>query len=172
MKRVRTQPNKRSGEQGSMLVVALVVASVLGVTLGSYMVVVRSQHVSAVRSQAWHKAMSVAEAGAEEALAQLNPGAVAPAVNRSANNWAASGGWYGPVSRTLSGGGTYDVSFSADPAPIIYSTGYVAVPTLSATLTRVLRVATTNAPLFNAAVAVKSGLSMVNYSGKGLFSDS
>ena len=60
------------------------------------------QNALVARSQVWNSAMGLAEAGVEEALAQLNPGAPAPVVDRAANGWGGpSGGVYGPVTRTL-----------------------------------------------------------------------
>ena len=112
------------------------------------------------RSQGWNCALTLAEGGVEEALAQLNPGAPQPVIDRTANGWgAASGGLYGPVSRSLSSG-SYSVVFSTDPFPIIYSTGYVTVPALSATLTRVVRVGTTTAPLFSVAAGARVGIDL------------
>ncbi len=112
------------------------------------------------RSQGWNCALTLAEGGVEEALAQLNPGAPQPVIDRTANGWgAASGGLYGPVSRSLSSG-SYSVVFSTDPFPIIYSTGYVTVPALSATLTRVVRVGTATAPLFSVAAGARVGIDL------------
>ena len=76
-------------------------------------------------------------------------------IDRTANGWGpASGGIYGPVSRTLSEA-SYSVVYTDDTFPIIYSTGYVAVAAIPATLSRVVRVATTNTPLFTAPMAAK-----------------
>jgi hypothetical protein len=113
----------------------------------------------------------MAEAGAEEAMAQLNPGATAEtiSVDRTANGWgASSGGLYGPVSGSFSNS-SYSVVFTDVTFPVIYSTGYVTVPSISATLARVVRVATTNVPLFNVAMAA---LTNITDTGNGIATDS
>lgn len=162
---------KQEQERGSILVVTIFIGTAIAVALGSYLLLVRTQNVSVVRSQAWSAALAMAEAGAEEALAQLNPGAIATtiSVNRSANGWGApSGGVYGPVSRSLTNA-SYSVVFTDATFPIIYSTGYVTLPDLSATLARVVRIATTNVPLYNVGLAARSGISM---NGNGVSVDS
>ncbi len=156
--RIRISTSRR--EQGSILMVSLFMCWLFGYFLYSYLNSVQEQKALIARSQGWNCALTLAEGGVEEALAQLNPGAPAPVIDRTANGWgAASGGLYGPVSRSLSSG-TYSVVFSTDPFPIIYSTGYVTVPALSATLTRVVRVGTTNAPLFPVAAGARVGIDL------------
>lgn len=147
-------------EQGSVLMVSLFMCFLFGYFLYSYLNSVQEQKALVARSQGWNSSLTLAEGGIEEALAQLNPGAPAPVVDRTANGWgAASGGVYGPVSRSLISG-SYSVVFTTDSYPIIYSTGYVTVPALSATLTRVVRVTTTNAPLFSVAAAARFGIDL------------
>ena len=68
----RRQPNLLGG----VLLITLFIGAAIGIALGSYLLLVRAQNVSVVRSQAWNGALAMAEAGAEEALAQLNPGAL------------------------------------------------------------------------------------------------
>jgi hypothetical protein len=111
-----------------------------------------------------------AEAGVEEALAQLNPGAPQPVLNLAGNGWGSpsSVGLYGPMSRSLSNG-SYSVAFTTEASPTIYSTGYVTVPALSATLTRTLKVTTQTFPLFTGAIAV---LLNINLNGNGVTTDS
>jgi hypothetical protein len=154
---------KQNRERGSVLAVTLVMTTVLLIGVASYLLLVRAQYVSVVRSQAWNAAMTMAESGAEEALAQLNPGTqvTLPVIDRSANGWGApSGGFYGPVSRTLTNSGSYSVVFSDVTYPIIYSTGYVTLPNMSATLTRTIRVATTNVPLYNVAMGARTNVDL------------
>src|SRR5690242_2149794 len=89
-------------EQGSILMVTLFIAFLFGYFLYSYLNSVHEQKALVVRSQAWNSALTLAEGGVEEALAQLNPGAPQPVIDRAANGWgAAAGGVYGPVSRAL-----------------------------------------------------------------------
>jgi len=134
--------------------VTLFMVCLMGFFIFAYLYLARAQRTLETRSQGWNAALALAEAGAEEALAQLNPGATAQAVNRSANGWgAAVGGLYGPISRTLSDVGSYSVAVTTDAFPIIYATGYVSVPYLPATISRGIRVVTTNTALLTAAMA-------------------
>lgn len=159
----------RRSEAGSVLTITLFITTLFGLFLVSYLSLARQQNGLVARSQVWNSAMGMAEAGVEEALAQLNPGAPAPVVDRAANGWGGpSGGVYGPVTRTLPTG-SYSVLLTADTFPIIYATGYVTVPSLSATLSRTVRVTTTNAPLFTAALV---GIYGINFGGNGVGSDS
>jgi hypothetical protein len=153
---------KQNREQGSALLVTLFVTTALLIGIGSYLLLVRAQYVSVARSQAWNGAMAMAESGAEEALAQLNPGVNdMMTINRTANGWGApSAGFYGPVSRDLTNGSSYAVVFSDTKYPTIYSTGYVTVPNISARLARVIAVATTNIPLFNVAMAARTNIDL------------
>ncbi len=143
-----------------MLIVAVFIACILGIGLGSCLVLVRFEHDSVVRSQAWNLALTVAEGGVEEALARLNPGASAA---------SAPDGSYGPLSRGLSGG-SYDVLYTTSSgSALIYATGQVAVPSLSATVSRVVQVAATNTPLFTAPLAAKGPIDL---NGSSLSTDS
>ena len=156
--KIQTASSQR--ERGSVLMVSLFMCWLFGYFLYSYLNSVQEQKALVARSQGWNCALTLAEGGVEEALAQLNPGAPQPVIDRTANGWgAASGGLYGPVSRTLNSG-SYSVVFTTDPYPVIYSTGYVTVPALSTTLTRVVRVGTTNAPLFSVAAAARFGIDL------------
>lgn len=139
--------------QGSSLIVTLLVTLLLGMTLASYLMLVRSERVSTARSQAWHQALVMAETGVEEALAQLNPGAFASDVG-GGNGWALYDGFYqsDPPERSLMGG-RYAAVYTPNNPPTIYSTGYTAFPAGSTTLSRVVRVTTTNAPLYSQAVS-------------------
>ena len=95
-------------------------------------------------------------------MAQLNPGALAVNIWLPyTNNWGLpSGGFYGPVSRSIVTNTSYSVVFSDTRWPSIYATGYVTLPDISATLKRVVCVATTNVPLFNVAMAARTNINM------------
>jgi len=161
--------HSRPAQSGGVLIATLIIGTILGITAASYLMALRAQHTAVIRSQAWNAALAMAEAGVDEALAQLNPGVGAGIVNRSANGWPGpSGGLYGPVARTLSGG-SYSVVFTTHTFPTIYSTGYVTVPILGATLKRTIRVATTNTALFTGGLEAKYD---VNFGSRGLYIDS
>ena len=167
---------------------ALGIIFVLGIGLSSYLLLMRWQNVSVVRSQAWNEAMGMAEAGVEEALAQLNPSALifSTNINPGANGWSQqSDGMYHAARGTLTVG-YYDVAISADALPIIYATGYVTIPTLSATISRSVRVATGIGSLFRGAMAARVNIDLKgnqvttdsfdsadpNYSTNGLYDPS
>jgi hypothetical protein len=152
------------------LFVTLGLASLLILFMYYYLNLMRAQNVAVARSQAWNGAMAAAEAGVEEALAHLNPGAVPPVIDRSADGWGLPvDGFYGPQTRTLDGGSRYSVIFSAWAPLTIISTGSVTVAAISATLTRVVQVVATNVPLFTTAMATKYGITM---NGSGISTDS
>jgi hypothetical protein len=166
---MKTTFGKRTKQCGSVLMVTLFIASLFGMFLLYYFNLVKTQNGLVARSQAWNSTLSLAEAGAEEALAQLNPAAPQLVVDRTANGWGSpSGGLYGPMNRTLSAG-SYSTVFTTNVFPIIYSTGYVTVGSLSATINRVIRVATTNVPLFSVAMAAEGN---INFNGNGVSTDS
>jgi hypothetical protein len=157
---MKMRTRKRFQEQGSALIITLFIACILGIGLGSCLMLVRYEHDSAVRSQAWNTALILAEGGVEEALAKLNPGASAA---------LPVAGTYGPLSRSLAGG-SYDVAYALTSASAtIYATGRVTVPSISATLSRVVQVSATNAPLLTTALATKGQIEM---NGGRLSSDS
>ncbi len=167
---MRNRAPKSRARQGGVLMVTLFMVSLIGFFIFSYLYLVRTQRALAARSQAWNSALALAEAGLEEALAQLNPGAPAPVIDRTANGWGAvSGGFYGPMTRALNNVGSYSVVISADTFPVLYATGYVSVPSIPATLSRVVRVTTINAALFNVGMATKYN---INLNGNNVSSDS
>jgi hypothetical protein len=165
---VQFYPRRR--DHGSILLTGLIICGLMGVTLGSYLLLVRAQRNSVARSQAWNAAITVAEAGVEEALSQLNPSIPMPAVvDRTANGWgAAVSGLYGPKTRAMQQG-TYTVTYTAATFPHIYSTGYVTVPTLSATIARTVHVTTTNIPLFTTSIVAVNSIDM---NGNKIYTDS
>lgn len=157
---MKLTPPLRPGTSGSVLMITLAVTLVLGIFLGSYLLMVSTQNAAIARSQAWNAALAVAEAGVEEALAQLNPSILATNI-LAANGWSLSAGLYkpSPAQRTLLGG-SYAVGYTPTAPPVIYATGYTTVPALSATLTRAVRVATTNAPLFGIGMVAKNNIDL------------
>src|SRR5512145_1453735 len=145
-------------EQGSVLFVTLFIASLFGMFLYAYLNIVQGQRAMVARSQAWNSALALAEAGAEEALAHLNPGVGSTNLVRASNGWLSSGGIYRlPATREL-GVGSYDVLFTDEQFPIIYATGVVSVASLRADLKRVIEVITTNSPVFTAAMAAQENI--------------
>ena len=169
---MKTRLNKTRSTHGSVLLVAMGITCVLGIGLAGYLGLMRWQHISVVRSQAWNAALALAEAGVEEALAQLNPSALLFTTNidRGANTWSlGSDGMYHPPQRRTLPDGSYDVAITADPLPTIYATGYVTIPTLSATISRSVVVGTGIRGLFRGSMAARV---TVDLKGNNIATDS
>jgi hypothetical protein len=157
---------------GSVLVITLFVALLLGMVLTSYLLLIRAQSVSVARSQAWHAALTAAEAGVEEALAQLN---ITPLTTNLTFDLAwrpELDGYVLDQPRNLNAspdanGTSYSVRILSGVPPlasaVIYATGYATVPAVSATLTRTLEVVTTNAALFSVGLVVHKDINLNGY---------
>jgi len=124
---------KLHSEQGSVLLVSLLVTAIIGVTLASYLILTQAQNRSVNRSQVWNSSIVLSEAGVEDALALLNKysGSFEQLTNWSASssisqdNWAAIGGNTYYVRRYL-GDGYYDAYITnSGSTPVIRSIGTV-----------------------------------------------
>jgi hypothetical protein len=168
---MKTCLNQARNDRGSVLLVGMGITFVLGLGLASYLSLTSWENTSMVRSQAWNSAMAKAEAGVEEALAQLNPSALlfTTNINRGANGWSlGSDGMYHAPRRTLADG-YYDVAMTTETFPTIYATGYVTIPTLTATVSRAVRATTTTGSIFRGAmVAIEN----IDLKGNGIATDS
>src|SRR3989442_5824699 len=120
---------------GSVLLVALLTAWVIGIALVSYLTMIANQNRSTYRSLTWNMCIPVLEAGVEEALTQIHYAAIT--ANFGANQWtynATDGRYHKTRVLTNSEGSYYDVSIQpidprGDPhGPVIFSTGYVPAP--------------------------------------------
>ena len=87
---MRTNHNKPTREQGSVLTITLLLCVILGILMGTYLQLVQTQRTSVARSERWNYALVVAEAGVEEAMALLNSGVKAPGF--AVAPWTSSGG--------------------------------------------------------------------------------
>jgi len=121
--------------QGSVLLVALLTAWVIGIALVSYLTLIANQNRSTYRSLSWNTCIPVLEAGIEEALTQIHY--AGNTANFGANQWtynATDGRHHKTRTLTNSEGSYYDVSIQpTDPrgephGPVIFSTGYVPAP--------------------------------------------
>lgn len=146
---------RRLGNQGSILLVALILSLIMGMALGSYLYLTQGQEQSVARSQRWNSALDVAEAGIEEGLAQAN---YTPH-DFSLNGWTANGSSYGPQNRTLVGG-HYIVTIQGGTTPTIYSTGFVTAPITGTSISRAIRVTTQVMPLFNVGLGAVGNINM------------
>ena len=160
----------RPRNEGSMLIITVCMAVVIGLGLVSYLWLVHSKNKLASRSLHWNMAMAHAEAGVEEALAQLNH-IFGTNVNRAANGWGGpTDGVYGPVQRNLKSG-AYSVTISTDPYPIIRSTGYATNP-ISGTnpvVQRTVEVSASISSVFQVGMAAKLN---VTFKGNNVTTDS
>jgi hypothetical protein len=161
---MKIQCKKQSRKQGSALVITLILGVILLVTLSSYLMLISSQKGLVTRSQGWNAALTMAEAGVEEALAQMN----ASPNDFSANSWGASGGVYGPMAHNLIGG-NYSVAIVGAAAPAVYSTGYATVPISGGQISRQVKITTLKLGLINVAFAAKHS---IQFNGNGIATDS
>ena len=161
---MKIQCQKQSRKQGSALVITLILGVILLVTLSSYLMLISSQKDLVTRSQGWNAALTMAEAGVEEALAQMN----ASPNDFSANSWGVSGGVYGPMAHNLIGG-NYSVAIVGAATPTVYSTGYVTVPISGNKIFRQVKVTTLKLGLINVAFGA---VNSIQFNGNGVFSDS
>jgi hypothetical protein len=159
----------RQANQGSALLVTLVFAVVCGITLGSYFTLASQEHLMVVRSQNWNAALAMAEAGIDEALAQMNATNVV-AGDFSQNGWGGAGTNYGPVTRTLAGG-YYCVGISGGAVPAIYSTGFVSVAGSRQKVSRHVKVTTTTSQVSPFSVGL-GAVGNINMNGHHLITDS
>lgn len=94
--------SRRQEEQGSLLLVALMVAGIAGVTLGSYLMMTQTQNVSIHRSQTWNTVLVTGEAGVEDGLQLINryAGTLEPSQLFRWTNTATYEGWSNPYGST------------------------------------------------------------------------
>jgi hypothetical protein len=145
---------------GSVLVGALIFALVIATCLVSYLLLVQNSDQRVARAQRWNSALSLAEAGVEEALCQLNSGK-----GFTANGWGLSTNiGYGSLARTL-GDGSYSVAIQLDSTgtkATIYSTGTITAPITKDLISRAVKVQAKNDGLFSVAMGA-----VTNITGKG-----
>jgi len=155
-------------QTGSALLVALGIALVLSITLGSYLYLVGTGRGLAARSQSWNSAIPVAEAGVEEALTQLH---YTGTNNLTTNGWTQGGDGMYHKNRVLPDGSKYGTAIQLTAKyPIIWSTGCVSAPFAgtNAYISRLLKIDTFKAPSFGGGITAKG---TIGFSG-GAFLDS
>jgi hypothetical protein len=124
-----------SSLHGNSLLVALVLATGLGIGLASFLGYASNQNRQTMRSQAWNLALPAAEAGVEEAMAHLAQ--TDPKVDDDliSSGWVKTGkkaslsgreGYY--KTRTLSSDSYYEVMIDKANPPIITAAGYYRAP--------------------------------------------
>ena len=168
----------------NVLVVTLFITAALGIVLASYLTMIGSQRNLTGRSEAWNRALVLAESGIEEGLAHLNQNAT-NAVNLGTQGWQLNGAEY-TMHRDFSDG-YYEVSILAGGKPLITSSGYSLAPgnyasasgsllaaagTISATKTYISRTVQVECDSKGALTKAIVARDTVNLNGKSVFTDS
>jgi len=185
--------HKNQNVSGSILLISLGIAVVLGLLLAGYMTYTSNQTLCVARSQTWNAAIVLSEAGVEEALAHLNRGAPyfdpAEATNNLAcNGWTDLGNGQYAAPRRFLGQDYYDVTITIlSQTPVINSVGFVraaspyacgappamfaaiGVPLNSSDQSRHIKVNTKIDALFSVAMAA---LDVIDFNGKNVMTDS
>jgi hypothetical protein len=150
---------KRQRENGSVLFITLILAVILGSTLGGYLYWVHTQNLLVAQSQAWNWSLALAEAGIEEGMAQVNVAFGTNYLPSVQTNWTGpSGVLYGPRTSTFTNGSYGVVIDTSGPFPTITSTGYATVPFIGRQIARTVQVTTTSSSAFGNALTVRSNL--------------
>lgn len=117
---MKTSKTRRNRKRGSLLIVAMILAAVIGISLASYIELGRSSLNISNRALYNNAAMNLAENGLEEAMYSINQ-----YVANSTYNWAGwsnSGG--SDAWRTLPATGTYTFDQGATGTVRVYIYGY------------------------------------------------
>ena len=160
--KIQYNSNAHRHAQGSILVISLAVAAIIAIGLASYLSLTANQFKSVTRAQAWNAAMPVAEAGVEEALTQL---CCAGTNKLWQDGWTLGADGMYRKTRTLPGDrGYYGVAIQPLTNPVIWSTGYVALPWLGSGsnvyVGRLVRVVTTNVLSLGGGINAKGNITL------------
>ena len=164
--------SKGAGERGNTLIIVIILGCCMLIGLVSYIQLLSNHKKLVNRSQDWNAAITMAEAGIEEGLAQANSITniffQTNTTDFSVNGWGVANGIYGPVTRNLAGG-NYSVAIIGGTSPTILSTGYVTVPISGSAISRKIRVTTQQLGLINVPVGAVSN---ILFNGNGVATDS
>jgi len=168
---------------GSILVVTMCTAGIIMLGLATYLWLVSNHNLSTMRSLAWNSALTVAEAGAEEALTQTQ---YCDLSHLSNNSWTnLNNGWF-YKKRYVDSVSYYEVMIKQAEPPVIISTATVPAPVstlvpsanyglilgaatpATAVVKRRIQVNTRRRPLFMGAMVADES---VNLNGKGIATD-
>ncbi len=69
---MKTNNLRAAADQGSVLMISLLLCIIMGVTMASYLTLARTQLSSVRRSQSWNTCLAASEAGVEDALCHIN----------------------------------------------------------------------------------------------------
>ena len=116
---------KQISYRGSILLVTLLTAWVIGIALVSYLSLVANQNRSTYHSLTWNYCIPVMEAGVEEALTHVYHNDI---TQLGKNQWTYSGGLYHKTNYLSDDGSKYHVTIQPVDPPVIVSTGYYPAP--------------------------------------------
>src|SRR6266567_2837285 len=129
---IKTTTSPRA--QGSVLLIALILCAIMGITLASYLVMATTEEKTVRRSQVWNGCLAYGEAGVEDALAHLNSPSGFSGVLAS-DGWTLQADGSFSVTRNLdSGYYTVGISLPAGQFPVITSQGFAQLNLVSSTL--------------------------------------
>src|SRR5436190_21962187 len=116
-----TIKTSQAKSRGSVLLLTLLTAWVIGIALVSYLTLVANQNRSTYHSLTWNYCIPVMEAGVEEALTQIYHNDIPQLGN---NQWTYSDGLYHKTNCLGDDGSKYHVTIEPVDPPVIVSTGY------------------------------------------------
>ena len=90
---MKTSIPSRRAQRGTILLICLFSAALIGIALASYLTLAQQEYVTTYRSQTWNRTMPVTEAGVEDAMALINKYAGTGTPLTSWTNTAAADGW-------------------------------------------------------------------------------
>lgn len=173
----------KSSEAASAMLVALILVTILAVSVASYLAYIEQQALLGSRSQTWNLALGLTEAGVEEALEHLNSNSG----NLNTDGWSPDGSTYTMTRSFESSSYTVAIDNSNPNMPIILSRAYVtpqrfaqhspsamfavigASDPNAGRINRAVRVRTSRSGLFLAAMVAKH---QIDLKGNGVTSDS
>src|SRR5580765_141484 len=119
--------SKKLKQAGAALLVALVLGSILCISVVGYLSVSEQQNFLSMRSQVWNTTITVVEAGLEEGIQHMNFYVTNPAQD----GWSFDGTWYSHTN-TMPSGESYTVYAIATniDQPVIIAKARVTAPTL------------------------------------------
>jgi hypothetical protein len=119
-------PLNHAKSRGSVLLLTLLTAWVIGISLVSYLTLVANQNRTTYHSLAWNTCVPIMEAGVEEAMTQIHYNGI---TNLIANSWTFGlDGCYHKRRYIGAAGSYYEVSIQPVDPPVIISSGYSAAP--------------------------------------------
>lgn len=157
---MKTHANRSASNRGSTLVVTMMLGGIMLFIALSYLSMIGTQQRLVTRSESWNASLTMAEAGVEEAMAQIN----ASQSNFGSNGWTANGNYYGPMTHSLAGG-SYSVMITNSALPVIFSTGYVAAAVSGDVISRAVKVVVKIQVNANVGVGAKKD---IDFNGNGL----